>query len=84
MDRKELEQEYKKRVVRYYEEHKKYEDLLSQFVSLSQLEFGKPIESPKRMFDIAAIEEIKEAERRLDKLRREMIEAEDRLYEAYH
>jgi hypothetical protein len=82
--KKELEHEYGKRVVRYYEEHKKYEALQSQFVSIEWLESGKPIPSPKRSFDIAAIEEIKQEERILDKLRREMIEAEDRLYEAYN
>jgi hypothetical protein len=83
-NRKELEREYAERVTRYYEEHKKYEELQSQFVSLTQLESGKPIESPKRPLDIGAVEEIREEERRLDKLRQEMIEAEDRLYEAYH
>jgi len=84
MDRKELEQEYTRRVTRYLEEHEKYKELLIQFASVGQLEPGKQIASPKRVFDTAAIKEIKEAEQKLDKLRREMNEARKRLYESYH
>jgi uncharacterized protein YaaR (DUF327 family) len=83
MDRKELE-EYRKLVVRYLEEHEKYKELLLQFSSVGQLEIGKPIPSPKRMFDAASYKEIRDTERKLDKLRKEMIEAEKRYYEAYH
>jgi hypothetical protein len=83
MDRKELE-EYRKLVVRYLEEHEKYKELLLQFSSVGQLEIGKPIPSPKRIFDAASYKEIRDAERKLDKLRKEMIEAEKRYYEAYH
>jgi len=83
MDRKELE-EYRKLVVRYLEEHEKYKELLLQFSSVGQLEIGKPIPSPKRMFDAAAYKEITDVERKLNKLRKEMIEAEKRYYEAYH
>lgn len=84
MDRKELEQEYSRRITRYYEEHKKYEELLRQFVSLSWVVPGEPIPRPKRVFDTAAIQELREAKQKLDKLRREMDETEDRLYKAYH
>jgi len=83
MDRKELE-EYRRLVVRYLEEHEKYKELLLQFSSVGQLEIGKPIPSPKRMFDAASYKEIRDTERKLDKLRKEMIEAEKRYYEAYH
>jgi uncharacterized protein YaaR (DUF327 family) len=83
MDRKELE-EYRNLVVRYLEEHEKYKELLLQFSSVGQLEIGKPIPSPKRMFDAASYKEIRDTERKLDKLRKEMIEAERRYYEAYH
>jgi len=83
MDRKELE-EYRRLVVRYLEEHEKYKELLLQFSSVGQLEIGKPIPSPKRMFDAASYKEISDTERKLDKLRKEMIEAEKRYYEAYH
>jgi hypothetical protein len=83
MDRKELE-EYRRLVVRYLEEHEKYKELLLQFSSVGQLEIGKPIPSPKRIFDAAAYKEIRDTERKLDKLRKEMIEAEKRYYEAYH
>ena len=83
MDRKELE-EYRNLVVRYLEEHEKYKELLLQFSSVGQLEIGKPIPSPKRMFDAAAYKEITDLERKLDKLRKEMIKAEKRYYEAYH
>lgn len=83
MDRKELE-EYRRLVVRYLEEHDKYKELLLQFSSVGQLEIGKPIPSPKRMFDAASYKEIRDTERKLDKLRKEMIEAEKRYYEAYH
>ena len=83
MDRKELE-EYRKLVVRYLEEHEKYKELLLRFSSVGQLEIGKPIPSPKRMFDAASYKEIRDTERKLDKLRKEMIEAEKRYYEAYH
>ena len=83
MDRKELE-EYRNLVVRYLEEHEKYKELLLQFSSVGQLEIGKPIPSPKRMFDAASYKEITNTERKLDKLRKEMIQAEKRYYEAYH
>jgi uncharacterized protein YaaR (DUF327 family) len=83
MDRKELE-EYRNLVVRYLEEHEKHKELLLQFSSVGQLEIGKPIPSPKRMFDAASYKEIRDTERKLDKLRKEMIEAEKRYYEAYH
>jgi uncharacterized protein YaaR (DUF327 family) len=83
MDRKELE-EYRNLVVRYLEEHERYKELLLQFSSVGQLEIGKPIPSPKRIFDAAAYKEITNLERKLDKLRKEMIQAEKRYYEAYH
>jgi len=83
MNRKELE-EYRNLVVRYLEEHDKYKELLLQFSSVGQLEIGKPIPSPKRIFDAAAYKEITNLERKLDKLRKEMIQAEKRYYEAYH
>jgi len=83
MDRKELE-EYRNLVLRYLEEHEKYKELLLQFSSVGQLEIGKPIPSPKRIFDAAAHKEITNLERKLDKLRKEMIEAEKRYYEASH
>ena len=83
MNRKELE-EYRNLVVRYLEEHEKYKELLLQFSSVGQLEIGKPIPSPKRIFDAASYKEITDLERKLDKLRKEMIQAEKRYYEAYH
>jgi uncharacterized protein YaaR (DUF327 family) len=83
MNRKELE-EYRNLVVRYLEEHERYKELLLQFSSVGQLEIGKPIPSPKRIFDAAAYKEITNLERKLDKLRKEMIQAEKRYYEAYH
>ena len=83
MERKELE-EYRNLVVRYLEEHEKYKELLLQFSSVGQLEIGKPIPSPKRIFDAAAYKEITDLEKKLDKLRKEMIQAEKRYYEAYH
>lgn len=84
MDREKIERECRERITRYYEEQKKFEELLSQFVSVGSVESGKPIESPKRVFDTAAIKEIRKAEQKLDKLRQEMDEACNRLYEAYH
>jgi uncharacterized protein YaaR (DUF327 family) len=83
MDRKELE-EYRKLVVRYLEEHERYKELLLQFSSVGQLEIGKPIPSPKRIFDAASYKEITEIERKLNKLRKEMVQAEKRYYEASH
>jgi len=83
MDRKELE-EYRNLVIRYLEEHERYKELLLQFSSVGQLEIGKPIPFPKRIFDAAAYKEITNLERKLDKLRKEMIQAEKRYYEAYH
>jgi uncharacterized protein YaaR (DUF327 family) len=83
MNRKELE-EYRNLVVRYLEEHERYKELLLQFSSVGQLEIGKPIPSPKRIFDAAAYKEITDVERKLDKLRKQMIQAEKRYYEAYH
>ncbi len=83
MDRKELE-EYRNLVLRYLEEHERYKELLLQFSSVGQLEIGKPIPSPKRILDAAAYKEITDVERKLGKLRREMIEAEKRYYQASH
>jgi uncharacterized protein YaaR (DUF327 family) len=83
VDRKELE-EYRNLVLRYLEEHEKYKELLLQFSSVGQLEIGKPIPSPKRMFDAAAYKEITDLERKLNKLRKEMVQAEKQYYEASH
>lgn len=83
-NKEEIEREARQRITRYYEEQRKFQKLLSQFVSVGWVEPGKPIESPKRVLDTAAIKEIKEAEQKLDKLRQEMDEACNRLYEAYH
>jgi len=76
-NREEIEREARQRITAYYEE-------LKQFVSVSWVSPGEPIPRPKRVFDAAAIEEIKKAERKLDKLRQEMNEACNQLYEAYH
>jgi len=81
MDREQIERECRERIKRYSEELKKFEELLSQSVSLGDVEVGKSIESPKRVFDPA---EIEEAKRKLEMLRQEMDEACNRLYEAYH
>jgi hypothetical protein len=80
-DKGEIEREARQRITRYYEEQRKFEELLGQFVSL--YEPGRLIES-QRVLDAAAVKEIREAEQRLDKLRRQMDEACNRLYEAYH
>ncbi|MCJ7575333.1 MAG: hypothetical protein MUO80_01440 [Dehalococcoidia bacterium] len=83
MDRKELE-EYRNLVLRYLEEHDRYKELLLQFSSVGQLEIGKPIPSPKRIFDAAAYKELTDMEQKLNKLRKEMVQAEKRYYEASH
>ena len=83
MDRKELE-EYRNLVLRYLGEHEKYKELLLQFSSVGQLEIGKPIPSPKRILDAAAYKEITDLERKLNKLRKDMVQAEKRYYEVYH
>ena len=80
----EIEQEARQRITRYYEEQGKFQELLYQFVSIGKVERGKLFESPKRVFDTVAIREIRAAERKLDKLRQEMDEACNRLYEVYH
>ena len=84
MKKEEIEQKCEERITRYYEELKKFEELLGQFVSVSWVSPGEPIPRPKRVFDAAAIQEIREAKQKLDRLRREMDETEDRLYAAYH
>ena len=81
MNREQTEQECRERITRYCEEHRRFEDLLSQFVSLGSIEFGKPIQFPRQPFDIGPV---REAQQRLDKLRKEMNEACNRLYEASH
>jgi uncharacterized protein YaaR (DUF327 family) len=80
-NKSEREREYRELVERYLEEHEKYKELLLQFASSSNIEVGKPIPSPKRALDTASYKEIKEAERKLDKLHKEMIEARKRLLE---
>jgi len=83
-NREEIEREARQRITKYYEEQRKSQELLTQFVSVGSVEPGEPISSPRRVFDTAAIKEIREAEQKLDKLRREMDKACNRLYEAYH
>ena len=80
MDKEQIERECVERVARYSEELKKFEELLNYFISASKMQVGKAIVSPKRLFNAAALEEAKQ---KLDKLRQEMDEAYDRLYEAY-
>jgi len=83
-NREEIEREARQRITKYYEEQRKFQELLSQFVSVGLVEPSKPLKSPKRVLDTAAIKEISEAEQKLEKIRRKMDEACNRLYEAYH
>ena len=83
MDRKELE-EYRNLVVRYLEEHEKYRELLLQFSSVGQLEIGKPVPSAKRIFDAAAYKEVTDLERKLNRLRKQLVQAEKQYYESCH
>ena len=84
MNKEEIEKECEELIKRYYEEVKKYEELLRQFVPISCVELGKPLERPKRVLNTSARKELKEAEQKLDKLRKEMDEGCNSLYEAYH
>jgi len=79
-NKKELTQECEQAIERYREEQRKFDKLLSQFVSVGCLESGKEIK-PVRPYDA---DTVKRAERKLDKVRKEMDEACDRLYKAYH
>ena len=81
MDREQIERECLERTTRYSEELKKFKELLSQLVSMRQVQVGKAMVSPMRAFDAMGFEEGKQ---KLDKLRQEMDEACDRLFEAYH
>jgi len=83
-NKEEIERECRERMAKYYEELRKHEEFLGQFVSVGWVDPGKPIESPKRVLDTASIKQIREAEQKLDKLRQEMDEASNPLYEAYH
>lgn len=83
-NKEEIERECRERIAKYYEELRKHHEFLGQFVSVGWVDPGKPIESPKRVLDTASIKQIREAEQKLDKLRQEMDEACNRLYEAYH
>ena len=80
----EIERECNRRCVQYVEELRKHEELVSQFVSVSRVEPGKPIPSPKRAFDIDGFKEIRESEQELENARKRWHEALDQLYEAYH
>jgi len=53
-------------------------------VSVSRVEPGKPIPSPKRAFDMDGFKEIRESEQQLENARKRWHEALDQLYEAYH
>ena len=80
MDREQIERECVERISKYSEELKKFEELLNYFISTGKVQAGKVILPPNRVFDAA----LEEAKQKLDKLRQEMDEAYDRLYEAYH
>ena len=81
MNREQMERECIEKATRYYEELEKHREFIGQFASAGSVQPGKPIESPKRAFDTTAMKEITEAEQKLDKLRQEMDEARNRLYE---
>jgi hypothetical protein len=81
MDREQIERECVERTTRYIEELKKFKELLSQLVSMRQVQVGKAMVSPMRAFDAMGFEEAKQ---KLDKLHQEMDEACDRLFEAHH
>ena len=83
-NKEEIERECNRRCVQYVEALRKHEELVSQFVSVSRVEPGKPILSPKRAFDMAAYKEIRESEQQLEDARKRWDEALDQLYEAYH
>jgi len=83
-NKEEIERECDRRCVQYVEELRKHEELVSQFVSISRVEPGKSIPSPKRTFDMVAYKEIQESEQQLDDARKRWNEALDQLYEAYH
>jgi len=79
-NRKDLTQKCDEAIERYREEQRKFDEFLSQIVSLESIKPGKEIR-PKRSFDVVVL---KKAEQKLDKARQEMDEACKRLYEAYH
>jgi len=83
-NKEEIERECDRRCVQYVEELRKHEELVSQFVSVSRVEPGKPIPSPKRAFDMDGFKEIRESEQQLENARKRWHEALDQLYEAYH
>ena len=83
-NKEEIERECNRRCVQYVEELRKHEELVSQFVSVSWVEAGKPISSPKRAFDMDGIKEILESEQQLENAHKRWHEALDKLYEAYH
>ena len=83
-NKEEIKQECNRRCVQYVEELRKHEQLLSQFVSVSQVEPGKPTPSPKRAFDMDGFKEIRESEQELENAHKRWHEALDQLYEAYH
>jgi len=83
-DKGEAERECDRRCVQYVEALRKHEELVSQFVSVSRVEPGKPVPSPKRVFDMNGIKEIRKSEQQLENARKRWDEALDQLYEAYH
>ena len=78
-----IDRECDERLAQYREALRKHEELVSQFVAIGRVEPGKPT-TPKRVFDEAAIREIRESEQELENAGRKFDECLDRLWEAYH
>ena len=83
-NKEEIERECNRRCVQYVEELRKHEELVSQFVSVSRVEPGKPIQSPKRAFDVDGIKEYRESDQKVQDARKRWHECFDQLCEAYH
>jgi len=78
-----IDRECDERLVQYREALTKHEELVSQFVPIAPVEPGKQT-TPKRVFDEAAIKEIRQSKQELENAGRRFDECLDRLWEAYH
>ncbi len=83
-NKEEIKRECDRRCVQYVEALEKHKELVSQFVSVSWLEPGKPIPSPKRVFDMGGIKELRESDQKVEDARKRWHECFDQLCEAYH
>jgi hypothetical protein len=79
MIEKELEQTLKE----YLEAESRFAEMANQFVSISKVVPGQPVQVPTRPFNMSAVRKIQEAEYKVDKARKKWLAVVEKLREYY-